>query len=498
MPPVPRPATTQALAENRRSAPLTVPEPVIDVSNPWSDDTLRRASLAGTLTTLIRNQQGPLTISINGSWGSGKTFFLQRWQAQLTSEKVPTFYYNAWNDDFGSDPLIPILAKITALQPTAKAVAAESFALARQNLVPTLQEHLGNFLKARYGFDPYGLFRNNPDAALDDYAQLRGHRDKLRHALSDWSEALTAGDSSPAICFVDELDRCRPTYAIELLERIKHILNIPRLVFVFGLNQVELEKSIGAVYGPIDCSSYLRRFFDIVLSLPRPDPTTYIKANPAHDYLASFFARRNAILGRAGYRIYVDEFPDIVSSISTLCALFGLSLRDMNQCLSLLGLYGATLTTQTGLYPYLISALLVLRIKDRSLYEKWVDGHCSGADVMSRFEEWIGPDLSERTQNAVDLLEVSLYATSIRDQSLPDEMEYPDSPFAELALIRSGKPPARPHLLSASTREAGAVRATSLLQTYKNLIPRGREFYTSSRTLRDLANLLEMRSVTIF
>ena len=407
---------------------------------------------------------------------------------------MPTFYYNAWNDDFGSDPLIPILAEITDLQPKVKAAAAELFACAKKKLLPTLQEHLYNFLKARYGLDPSGLFRDNPDATLKRYTELKDHRDKLRNTLTEWSQRLTDECSSPAICFVDELDRCRPTYAIELLERIKHILNIPRLVFVFGINQDELEKSIGAVYGPIDCASYLRRFFDIVLSLPRPDPTSYIKGNPAHESLASFFASRHRILFRAGHEAGMNEFPDIVSFLSTLCMLCDLSLRDMNQCLTGLALYATALTSQTGLYPYLIGALLVLRIKNRALYKEWVGGHCASADVMSRFEEWIGSDFDKQDQATVDTLEVSIYATSIRAQKAPVDVKYPDSPFTELELVRSGKPPARPHLLSESTRQAGPAKAERLLGIYTRLIPRGQEFYTSSRTLRDVANLLEMRS----
>ena len=69
---------------------------------------------------------------------------------------------------------------------------------------------------------------------------------------------------------IDELDRCRPTFAIELLERVKHIFDVPNIVFVFGINRAELVKSLESIYGEIDAGTYLRRFFDMEFVLPEP------------------------------------------------------------------------------------------------------------------------------------------------------------------------------------------------------------------------------------
>ena len=74
------------------------------------------------------------------------------------------------------------------------------------------------------------------------------------------------------IIFVDELDRCRPSYAIELLERIKHLFNIGGLVFVLALDREQLGHSIKAVYGNgIDSDGYLRRFVDFEYQLKNPE-----------------------------------------------------------------------------------------------------------------------------------------------------------------------------------------------------------------------------------
>jgi predicted KAP-like P-loop ATPase len=72
------------------------------------------------------------------------------------------------------------------------------------------------------------------------------------------------------IIFIDELDRCRPLYAIECLERIKHIFGIKRLIFVLSIDKKNLAKSIQSQYGNIDTNNYLRRFIDLEFDLKNP------------------------------------------------------------------------------------------------------------------------------------------------------------------------------------------------------------------------------------
>lgn len=91
---------------------LNPPEPNIDKENPWADDALQREECAKRLTQVIEGQTEPLTISVNGSWGTGKTFLLKRWQAQLEKENYKVIYFNAWEDDFHQDPLLTIIGQI--------------------------------------------------------------------------------------------------------------------------------------------------------------------------------------------------------------------------------------------------------------------------------------------------------------------------------------------------------------------------------------------------
>lgn len=76
---------------------------------------------------------------------------------------------------------------------------------------------------------------------------------------------------------IDELDRCRPSYAVELLEIAKHIFAADRIVFVLAINRDQLAHAVKALYGiEFDAEAYLRRFFDLDFHLPVPELDDFI------------------------------------------------------------------------------------------------------------------------------------------------------------------------------------------------------------------------------
>lgn len=91
------------------------------------------------------------------------------------------------------------------------------------------------------------------DKILDTVVARRDNIDKLRKALAK---------------LVAQGGACRPTFARDLLERIKHVLNVPGVVFVFGVNLAALRETIRAAYGAIDAHQYLLRIFTATLEMP--------------------------------------------------------------------------------------------------------------------------------------------------------------------------------------------------------------------------------------
>ena len=91
------------------------------------------------------------------------------------------------------------------------------------------------------------------------------------------NELAESHGQHPLVVVIDELDRCRPSYAVELLKAAKHLFAVDGVVFVLALNRSELSHSIGALYGgKFDATGYLRRFIDVDFRLPDPDRAAFI------------------------------------------------------------------------------------------------------------------------------------------------------------------------------------------------------------------------------
>ena len=125
------------------------------------------------------------------------------------------------------------------------------------------------------------------------------------------------------IFIIDELDRCRPTFAIELLERVKHIFDVPNMVFVFGINRDELCSSLKS-NGAIDTDVYLRRFFDMEFTLPEVDSEVFGRHLVQRFGLGEFFGELSK---NASNSVHSEEFGVLAYYFPALWGRLGLSLR---------------------------------------------------------------------------------------------------------------------------------------------------------------------------
>ena len=202
-------------------------EPEIAAANPWADDVLDRQSTSVALTNLVTKQKGPFVISLHGKWGTGKTFFLKRWQRQLDEDGHRAIYFNAWKNDFCNDPLIAMIAALDIPKATLRQVAEYVKAITHQNVASLVKHHTGLQIP------------NIDDDILKSYEHQKSIIDRLRNDLIKFLKK-----EGPLIYIIDELDRCRPDFAIATLERTKHVLDIPGLVFVYGINRHDMCESL--------------------------------------------------------------------------------------------------------------------------------------------------------------------------------------------------------------------------------------------------------------
>ena len=140
------------------------------------------------------------------------------------------------------------------------------------------------FTNGRIKADKIVEFTNNLGACLakeqiEKYEKSKQILKEFKENLSKLAECYSStNETKPLIIFIDELDRCRPNFAIEVLEKAKHLFNVDNIIFILAADKSQLAHSIRAVYGQgLDVNGYLRRFIDFDYLLPSPVGSVYIK-----------------------------------------------------------------------------------------------------------------------------------------------------------------------------------------------------------------------------
>ena len=84
----------------------------IDTQDIWKDDILNRKEVAEDFTRILADVEQPFVVSVDASYGMGKSFFLSRWREQLKKDGYQVAFFNAWNTDWEKDPMVPFIKTI--------------------------------------------------------------------------------------------------------------------------------------------------------------------------------------------------------------------------------------------------------------------------------------------------------------------------------------------------------------------------------------------------
>ena len=424
---------------------LKHPEPDVSPDEPWQDDVLGRAKIAEKLTNLIRDQSDPFVISIDGQWGTGKTFLLRRWQKDLGSEGFSAIYFNAWEDDFCDDPLLAIIGQLSDhfQKGNLKKLADEMGKIA----IPLLKKNALSVLNRATGLT-FEVDLNERDL-LKEYRDQRQTKTKLKNQLTKMAAAVVQESNHPLVFIIDELDRCRPTFAIELLERVKHIFDIPDMVFVFGINRDELCKSLNSIYGEIDATVYLRRFFDLEFSLPIVNSEQFCRNMMAKFGLEEYF---RALSERAKTNLHTDDYRNLSEGFPVLCNSLNFSLRDIAHCVSLIALAGRSLSENQFMFPWLLGLLIPLKLRNPEMFRQFISGERRASEVMDYLDEVSSlPSGVSDFDDYLTVMEAYLYLSERQESSSPRELPV----LAQLKLLHQGSELTDSEILSKRIRVAG-------------------------------------------
>lgn len=369
-----------------RSLPLEIP-----AEDPFRNDKLGRKDAVDFVAKLIERAGGPFVVAIDGAWGTGKSTFIGMLAAVLRQSTYQCVYFNAWEVDYVTDPLVAMVSAIDQIKAESssqtlafrnhlKAVRRVTSLVAKRGAVAAVKAltigalDLEEEAEAAIAEFSGEALSDIVDAFQKERELLSRFRLELEGAVS---QLPVIGKKPTLVFFVDELDRCRPTFAVELLERVKHLFSVKNIVFVLAIDKAQLEASTTAIYGgKTDAAEYLRRFIDIDFAIPAATGRRHAEELALNFGLQEIFSARAK---HGDLRFDRDNFLDY---FTRLADLFKLSLRARERCFTRMRLVMDQTPADNYLYPELIALLLVLRAKEPSLYSNVCSGAASPSDVM--------------------------------------------------------------------------------------------------------------------
>lgn len=358
-----------------------------DIAKGRQADVLNRRNEAEQLIAYIesvvgrdtkREDKRAYTIAVDAPYGQGKTFFLRRLAEHLALEH-PVAYVDAWSDDLTDEPLTALIATLkSALNPLLKKPEVKkkfsdvmtkagkvakivgwglvrrgaSFAIteasvhAAEDVLSGLPQDLKDRSAAGIKDVSEGAVEDTAETVSDfkqhtllekrisQFEECKAAVQNMKHSLEGLVKSLDTEVSGPPIIIViDELDRCRPTYAVRLLEEIKHLFDVPGLVFILGLHGEQLGHSVSGAYGSgFDGRGYLKRFID------REYRLAPAKLTPLLDTLCSKAdINTNSICFP---RLAISQVKELQPSLPEILAeymlSFGLGARDAFQLVDIM------------------------------------------------------------------------------------------------------------------------------------------------------------------
>ncbi len=182
----------------------------------------------------------------------------------------------------------------------------------------------------------------------------------LKHEIQQWVGAIIGKKKkqAPAFILIDELDRCRPSYAVEMLETIKHIFDIKGVVFVLATDTEQLQHSIKVIYGEgFNAPAYLRRFFKRQCTLKEVSKAVFIE---------NYLDINEASIGRV-FPCF-NNVNDFANALSVIVDTFDMTLREIEQYLD--KLKATVFNSEECIDLIILSLFLIAKDVTPMLYEK--------------------------------------------------------------------------------------------------------------------------------
>ncbi|QDT34978.1 KAP family P-loop NTPase fold protein [Thalassoglobus polymorphus] len=377
---------------------ITPPIPEIPDDNPYCNDLFNRREFGNSLKSLFCNVSENVVLCVDAPWGDGKTTFAKMWIADLLKDDKQCIYFDAFQHDYSADPLVAFSAEIIRLveeqfedsntiqvlkedfKKKAKRIAANLITAGARfgikaltlGIIKDTDIEAFESIKEDIAEDSSNAISSMIGAAFDEYVASKELVAEFHEKLSALGNALKEEQSFPLLIVVDELDRCRPDFALSLIERTKHLFATENVSFLLMANIKQLESSVKYVYGnDVDATNYLQKFFSLVTILPKDS-----RSQDGND-----FSRYCEHLIR---HYFSEDIEGLHSRLSTLFLHFQFSFREMERCVALLSIYYAQLPQGRLTSIDVISFLGVAQIKCPEVVDALMIERLSYSELLSK------------------------------------------------------------------------------------------------------------------
>ena len=334
----------------------------------------RNKYLNGILNILNTINQSKI-IALDGEWGSGKTWFVKSLEYLLNNDvtnikineinidnlknakdEYMTFYYNAWENDDASSAMLSLIYSLVN----------DSCLQKESNKTGTFPRILNTLIKyATNGSvdiknDIFGEQWTNKQIT-DEIKTSEEIKDTFRELINN----LLIENKNKILIIIDEIDRCKPTFAIDLLENIKHFYDDERIVFLVSTNNKQLSASVCKVYGEkYDGDAYLDKFFDLNLELPNNYIEKYIMAIDENKSSSHYSAKSCREIAKY-YNFTMREYNRYLKSIEMIKKYIGIT--------------GLIYYISVPINHIFIPLAMALKIKKKSEYYTFINGNLFSA-----------------------------------------------------------------------------------------------------------------------
>jgi hypothetical protein len=343
------------------------------MSNTFQDrDEFNRQSIAEKAISLIQSDIDISPMVIDGGWGTGKTEFCHKLINLMNGgETHHLIYVDAFKADHADEPLMTVLAEVIKVLPddeSKKSFITKAIPALRYGLKTIAKAGVSHLLRqdATDVVDNFDKeIQKAADKAIDSSVQsiLKDHVKAEQNIKALQAALAEVAAQKPIVLFIDELDRCRPNFAVDMLEIIKHTFDVKGLSFVLITNTQQLKASINHCYGQtVNAQRYLDKFVKFTFTLPSE---FLVNGNHKNDVSVAHYSQliqKSSVLKTTT----LDKDADFLF-MSHVITVHQLSLREVETLIRYLEIY-QTLSGNSALAENTIFGYKLLRLMGVALF----------------------------------------------------------------------------------------------------------------------------------